>query len=302
MMRLRPAHALLLLATAACTERTPSRARAQPSAAPATATAAGPGDEGSLSRHAAALRARLPPGFSMVTAPPFVVVGDGASKRVRGHAENTVEWAVEKLKQDFFTAEPREIIDVWLFQNKKSYDDNTRAIFGINPRSPYGFYSSEHKALIMNIATGGGTLVHEIVHPFVEADFPDAPSWLNEGLGSLFEQCDERDGHIVGLTNWRLPGLQEAVREHRVPSFAALTRTSTNEFYERDPGTNYAQARYLCYYLQERGLLMRFYREFRAEHASDPTGYRILQRVLDERDMTAFQARWEAWVSGLSFP
>ena len=57
----------------------------------------------------------------------------------------------------------------------------------------------------MNIATGGGTLVHELVHPYVEADFPGAPPWLNEGLGSLFEQSDERDGYIVGLTNWRLP-------------------------------------------------------------------------------------------------
>ena len=24
----------------------------------------------------------------------------------------------------------------------------------------------------MNISTGGGTLVHEIVHPFIEANFP----------------------------------------------------------------------------------------------------------------------------------
>ena len=35
----------------------------------------------------------------------------------------------------------------------------------------------------MNISTGGGTLVHEIVHPFIEANFPACPPWLNEGLG-----------------------------------------------------------------------------------------------------------------------
>ena len=28
-----------------------------------------------------------------------------------------------------------------------------------------------------------------------------------------------------------------------------------NQFYNQDPGTNYSQARYLCYYLQQRGLL-----------------------------------------------
>ena len=40
----------------------------------------------------------------------------------------------------------------------------------------------------MNIATGGGTLVHEIVHPFMAANFEQCPSWFNEGLGSLYEQ------------------------------------------------------------------------------------------------------------------
>ena len=49
----------------------------------------------------------------------------------------------------------------------------------------------------MNISTGGGTLVHEIVHPFIQSNFPNCPSWFNEGLGSLYEQCRERNGKIV---------------------------------------------------------------------------------------------------------
>ena len=44
-----------------------------------------------------------------------------------------------------------------------------------NRTTPYGYYSAAHRALIMNIATGGGTLVHEIVHPFVRANFPQMP-------------------------------------------------------------------------------------------------------------------------------
>jgi hypothetical protein len=255
-----------------------------------------------FSQHVMALRERMPRGFSLVVAPPFVVVGDQRADMVRGHAENTVAWAVEKLKQDFFEKDPSDILDVWLFGGKKSYDTYTRTIFHDKPSTPYGYYSSAHKALIMNINTGGGTLVHEIVHPFVEADFPDAPAWLNEGLGSLFEQCGERDGHIVGFPNWRLPGLQEAIGKHAVPSFEELTHTTTKQFYDEDPGTNYAEARYLCYYLQEQGLLVRFYKEFRAGHAADPTGYLTLQRVLGERDMDAFKARWEQWVMRLSFP
>ena len=50
----------------------------------------------------------------------------------------------------------------------------------------------------MNISTGGGTLVHEIVHPFVAANFPNCPAWFNEGLGSLYEQSGEVNGAIHG--------------------------------------------------------------------------------------------------------
>lgn len=52
---------------------------------------------------------------------------------------------------------------------------------------------------------------------------------------------------------------------------------------------HYAQARYLCYYLQEKGLLTKFYREFVANVKSDPTGFKTLKRVLGEEDMVAFQ-------------
>ena len=31
------------------------------------------------------------------------------------------------------------------------------------------------------------TITHELVHPIVESDFPRAPTWIDEGLASLFE-------------------------------------------------------------------------------------------------------------------
>jgi hypothetical protein len=74
----------------------------------------------------------------------------------------------------------------------------------------------------------------------------------------------------------------------------------TDAFYNRDKGTNYGQSRYLCYYLQERGLLVKFYKEFYAHRADDPTGYQTLQSVLGESDMDAFKQRWEKFVLNLS--
>jgi hypothetical protein len=250
--------------------------------------------------HIAELKKKLPGReFTIVLQKPFVVVGDGTPAAVRSQSE-TVRWAVDKLKQDFFTKDPTEILDVWLFKDEASYRKYTRQLFNDEPDTPYGYYSPAHKALIMNIATGGGTLVHEIVHPFVESNFPEAPPWLNEGLGSLYEQSGEQDGHIYGYTNWRLPGLQQAIKDSAVPTFKELTAMNANAFYYQDKGTNYGQARYLLYYLQERGLLVRFYKEFYNSRQADPTGYRTLQTILNEQDMAAFQKKWEKFVLGLS--
>ncbi len=254
-------------------------------------------------RHVEALKKQLPSDeFHIVLARPFVVVGDESPEVVRRRATNTVQWAVERLKKDFFTKDPDDIIDVWLFKDKESYETNVEQLFGAKPHTPFGFYSSRHKALIMNISTGGGTLVHEIVHPFMAAKFPECPSWFNEGLASLYEQCGDNEGRIWGHTNWRLAGLQRAIDNRSVPPFQRLCGTTTRQFYDEDRGTNYAQARYLCHYLQEKGLLVDYYRQFRHSVDDDPTGYKTLTRLLGEDDMAAFQKEWEEYVMKLRFP
>jgi hypothetical protein len=269
---------------------------------PAPADGFSPAD---YAQHVLALRADLEKrgltGLSIRIERPFVVIGDGGDDELAARSQ-TVRWSADHLEQDFFLHRPARILDIYLFAGAPSYERGTRALTGEDPTTPYGFYSSTNNALIMDITTGGGTLVHEIVHPYVEADFPDAPAWLNEGLGSLFEQSAERDGHIVGLTNWRLAGLQRAIARGSVPSFETLTSMTDTEFYAETRGTNYAQARYLMYYLQENDLLRPFYRAMRAAASKDPTGYKTLVKTLRESDMDAFAGRWQAYVARLRFP
>ncbi|MCB9717188.1 MAG: hypothetical protein H6712_25285 [Myxococcales bacterium] len=257
--------------------------------------------EENLRARAAALRERYGPyGMSVTIERPFVLVGDEGPDELRRHAAGTVRWAVERLERDFFDASPRDIVEVWLFGDDRSYRANARAIFDDRPDTPYGYFTPDHQALIMNISTGGGTLVHELVHPYVDNDFPRCPSWLDEGLASLFEQCRDHEGHIWGLTNWRLSGLQDTIDAGALPSFTTLLSTTRHEFYEEDPGSHYAQARYLCYYLQEQGVLPSFYRDFRRDVERDPTGLATLRSYVGD-DLEAFQHRWERWVMTLRF-
>jgi hypothetical protein len=264
----------------------------------------GDGRAARLAQRVRALREKLPEDFTVLAAPPFVVAGDGGRARVRSSATHTIKWAVDHLEKEFFSHEPDEILDVYLFFGRDSYVSWTKTLFDETPPTPYGYYSPHDHALIMNIATGGGTLVHEIVHPFIAANFPGCPVWFNEGLASLYEQADERDGHIIGLLNWRLAGLKTAMKDGTVPSFKALTAMDDDEFRGEHTGVNYATARYLMYYLQEHGLLHRLYREMKANHASDPTGYDTLRGVLLEGgdDMPAFERTFHDYVLALPTP
>ena len=135
----------------------------------------------------------------------------------------------------------------------------------------------------------------------IASNFPQCPSWFNEGLASLYEQCGERNGKIQGLTNWRLAGLQRAIQRKGVPSFQELCETTTREFYHDQYGTNYGQARYLCYYLQQQGLLRKFYHQFAKNAEQDPTGLQTLASVLRQDDMDAFKKHWETYVADLKY-
>lgn len=256
-----------------------------------------------LAEHIAQLEKKIPEGFTMVAQPPFVVIGDESPETVRARATNTVKWAVDKLKQDYFQRDPPEIIDIWLFRDNASYTNHARLLFNDTPTTRFGYFSAAHHALIMDISTGSGTLVHEIVHPFIGANFPECPAWFNEGLASLYEASAEKTGHIQGLINWRFKGLEQAIKDGKTISFQQLTSMTGAEFYGSAAGPNYsehyAQARYLCYYLQEKGLLVKFYHGFAANVKRDPTGYETLKRVLGETDMQAFKKKWEKFVLGL---
>ncbi|NIP26348.1 MAG: hypothetical protein GWN67_18870, partial [Phycisphaerae bacterium] len=196
-------------------------------------------------QHVMKLKPNVPKDFTIVLQQPFVVIGDEKPGIVRYRAERTVEWFVNRIRRLYFKKKPPLIYDIWLFKDDSSYRKHARELFNDEPDTPFGYCSDAHGALIMNIGTGGGTLCHEIVHAFINSNFPDCPAWFNEGLASLYEQCDSRGDSVVGLTNWRLAGLKKEIQAGTLPSFKNLLSTTSYQFYHMGKGNNYAQTRYL---------------------------------------------------------
>lgn len=218
----------------------------------------------------------------------------GAMAAYRG----TLQRMIRHLYAEYFTKRPDRPILVYLFRDKPSYDAYCRSAFRAPPATPYGFYLARERKMVMNISTGTGTLAHEIVHPLLGEDLPGAPAWFNEGFASLYEQSLEFDGRMLGRVNWRLPGLQAAIRAKTAPSLAELLALSPERFYGDGRGIHYAAARYLCLYLQERGELGRFYRRFKGGLAEDPDGRKALVETTG-RSLEAYEAAWKDWILAL---
>ncbi len=233
-------------------------------------------------------------GFTVVVEAPFVIVGDESPKKVQSRV-NFVDWVVKLIEKDYFDKQPDKILVIWLFRNITTYKAGAKKFFDDEPTTPYGYYSSDDNALVMNIGPGAGTLSHELVHPYIEANFPDAPSWFNEGLASLYEQPREREGHMWGTTNWRLPGLTSMITARKLPSLRDLLTTSRDGFYDASYDS-YAYARFLCQYLQDHGKLREFYRAFVAD--KDHTGVASLEKILGQ-SLEEFQPLFNKWALSL---
>jgi len=245
------------------------------------------------------LRAQVGGEFRLAIEKPFVVVSDQSPESFQRSLQHTIRWSVRMLRKDFFSRDPEEILAIYLFDGKESYLRHAKKFFNDDPDTPYGYYSSRQQALVMNIATGGGTLVHEIVHPFMDANFARCPAWFNEGMGSLYEACREQDGHIVGVLNWRLPVLHEGIREGHLVPLRKLLSTSTDEFYNDPHSMHYAQARYLLYYVQENGKLREFYKQFVDNAEKDPAGLQTICRVMKVDSIEALEKNWLKFVGSL---
>lgn len=247
------------------------------------------------------MRAQLGDDFLVAKCPPFVVAGNIPQASFSRITTGTIRACSRALYKDFFAQKPDCIIKVYLFAGDEDYRSYAKKLFQDTPTTRFGYYKSTEEALVMNIATGTGTLVHEMTHALMKPDFSRVPTWFNEGLASLFEQCLVREGSLVGLVNWRLPRLKQAIEEGKLVPLTKLVGSSTTWFYRDKTGLHYAEARYFCFYLQEKKVLRKFYKQFRDHVKKDPTGRLFLEKLLG-KPLPQVEKDWLEWVRTLHWP
>ncbi len=239
--------------------------------------------------------------LAMVVHAPFILAGNYSREKLTAYYTDLIQPSAAALGRMYFTNRPDTPIVVWLFSDAESYSLHAERIYGDKNVSVYGYYKPDKRALVMNLATGGGTLIHELTHALAVYDFPGQPDWFNEGLASLYEQSTwtgrGEQQQLVGMANWRLPKLQEAITAKQLPPLTTLMKN--NDFRGAAMGRNYAQARYLCMYLQEQGKLGEFYRRYRDNRLNDPHGVASLEKTLGAAAIATLDADYQAWVMAL---
>lgn len=246
------------------------------------------------------LKSKLTNDFTVKAHSYFIIASNLSEEETENITINTIDKAVDCFYNDYFESKPSDATTIFLFKNDNTYRYWAKKLYDDDDLSKYGYYKPAEKTMLMNINTGTGTLVHEMTHALVRYDFPDIPSWFNEGLGSLYERCSLNNKTILGYVNWRLPALQEAIAEKSYTSLEQLVKTDWDEFYGSRSDVNYSQARYLCMYLQENGQLKKFYKLFRDTYRDDNTGKTQLEKTTG-KSITELDGEYVNWVKTLKY-
>ena len=133
-------------------------------------------------QRAATLREQNPT-WAILTKPPFVFASDASQAVLDDLYLNTVHPTLTALQTCYFDTPPSEPVTVFLFTDGDRYREwfarlqhQTRAEYA-------GLYLRNERLLVLNLATGAGTLAHELTHALAHADFPTMPEWFDEGPG-----------------------------------------------------------------------------------------------------------------------
>ncbi len=208
---------------------------------------------------------------------------------------SALEWVTNVFFQAIyvrhFKYEPTHPFKIVYFKDKQEFTTYTKS-------TAYGFYQPATKTLFTYTGSGEGTLWHELIHAFVDANINQAiQQWFSEGFASFYEMGGVAENKFVeGYTNWRLPLLQKMLQK---PTYLPLPTFMAQE--DMTEENAYAKARFIfCYlwvYDKMDEFVQRYLYELSAQYQGEALGKQccIAIEQLVGKDMKAIEAEYKAW-------
>jgi hypothetical protein len=227
---------------------------------------------------------KIPAGMSISRFKYYVIFSELDENTTYNLIDKDIRHTVDAMSSNYVSELPDSVTAVFLFKEYESYKDFSVQTFRLDEKdlSPFGFYKISKNIIVIRYVSWKGSTAHEITHSLIQYDFPDIPSWFNEGLAALHEKYIYEDGQIRGDFNWRIIALRRAFSESNYTYLKELMQTNDEVLYSKRTSFYYAQARYLLMYVQSNGLLDNYYKLFRSTYDEDESGITQLEKTLNK--------------------
>ncbi len=224
---------------------------------------------------------RLDGNFRVVRFRYFVVFSNLEDRLTYPIIDNDIRHTIDAMIDNYIIKRPDDVTAVFLFRDMDSYKSFAMKEFGIEESdlSPYGFYKISKKVILVRYASWKGSVSHEVTHAMLQNDFPEIPSWFNEGFAALHEKANYDNGNLTANFSWRILALRRAFDENTYYSLRHLMNTKDDEMYSPRSSFYYAQAQYALMLLQQKGLLEEYYKTFRDTYSKDHTGIKQFEKL-----------------------
>src|SRR4030095_3904575 len=222
--------------------------------------------------------------FSVTKYKYFVIFSELDINQTRSLISNDIRNTINAMKNFYVDKVPENITPIIIFSDFERYKQFSLSNYDIeeNDLSPYGFFKISKNVIVIKYVSWKGSTPHEITHRFLRTDFPEIPSWFDEGFAALHEKASYKNGNLIGEFNWRIISLRNALKNNTYTGLRKLVKSNDDEFYGNRAPFYYAQARYLLKYLQEKDLLREYYKSYRDTYEKDKTGITQLEKILDK--------------------
>ena len=227
---------------------------------------------------------KVPASMSISRFKYYVVFSELDENTTYNLIDKDIRHTVDAMSSNYVSVLPDSVTPVFLFKEYDSYKDFAVQTFGLDEKdlSPFGFYKISKNIIVIRYVSWKGSTAHEITHSLIQYDFPDIPSWFNEGLAALHEKYVYENGQMKGDFNWRIVALRRAFKENNYTYLKELMQTNDDKFYNTRTSFYYAQARFLLMYIQSKGLLDDYYKLFRSTYDEDESGITQLEKTLNK--------------------
>lgn len=213
-------------------------------------------------------------------------------EQARAEIERVASWARQHL---FPVAAQQDTPDPWVTVILPKQEHFRSFVGG---HSVGGIY--DHSRRILAVQDIGPSLRHEFLHALHYRHMmrlrQDHPIWVEEGLAALVEDLEpDGEGSYRPALSWRTNTARRLAKGNRLTDWERLFTMEQDDFANRRPLANYAQARAVFMFLFERGALADWLAAYASSFDQDASGLVAIQETLS-MDLRTAQREFRAWL------